>query len=104
MTALAAAGLHVDGAAEHVDHGLVAVFPRSGGQARHIRSRAVQRARGLPSRGSLTRAPEGEGWQGEIEGIDLTLTFLREKRNDARRFTQNSQVGLGISTPRRRNS
>lgn len=26
-----------------------------------------------------------EGWQGEIEGIDLTLTFLHSKRNQAHR-------------------
>lgn len=28
-----------------------------------------------------TRA-QAEGWLGEIEGIDLTLTFLRAKRDD----------------------
>ncbi|MFE3796843.1 hypothetical protein KHQ06_28150 [Nocardia tengchongensis] len=27
-----------------------------------------------------------EGWLGEIEGIDLTLTFLRRKRDEARRL------------------
>ena len=26
-----------------------------------------------------------EGWLGEIEGIDLTLTFLRQKREQAQR-------------------
>jgi hypothetical protein len=35
------------------------------------------------------------GWKGEIEGIDLTLTFLRSKRTQARRA-----VNLGMpSTP-----
>ncbi|WP_251020331.1 hypothetical protein [Streptomyces sp. ISL-98] len=28
---------------------------------------------------------EQEGWLGEIEGIDLTLTFLREKREESQR-------------------
>ena len=28
---------------------------------------------------------EAEGWLGEIEGIDLTLEFLRDKRNQAGR-------------------
>jgi hypothetical protein len=28
---------------------------------------------------------EAEGWLGEIEGIDLTLEFLRDKRNQAER-------------------
>ena len=27
----------------------------------------------------------GEGWLGEVEGIDLTLTFLRQKREQAKR-------------------
>jgi hypothetical protein len=26
-----------------------------------------------------------EGWKGEIEGLDLTLTFLRSKRTQTRR-------------------
>lgn len=28
---------------------------------------------------------ESEAWLGEIEGIDLTLEFLRDKRNQAER-------------------
>jgi hypothetical protein len=31
---------------------------------------------------------ETECWRGEIEGIDLTLTFLRAKRDQARRLSQ----------------
>ncbi|WP_369253894.1 hypothetical protein [Streptomyces sp. R35] len=37
-----------------------------------------------------------EGWQGEIEGIDLTLTFLRSKREQTRRFERSDPVSLGI--------
>lgn len=33
------------------------------------------------------------GWKGEIEGIDLTLTFLRSKRTQTRR-----SVSLGMPT------
>ncbi len=39
-----------------------------------------------------------EGWHGEIEGIDLTLSFLRSKRTHTQRFTRRVQLGL----PRRR--
>jgi hypothetical protein len=34
-----------------------------------------------------------KGWKGEIEGIDLTLTFLRSKRTQTRR-----SVSLGMPT------
>jgi hypothetical protein len=41
----------------------------------------------LPRRGELEedliarrRRAQEEGWKGEIEGLDLTLTFLRSKR------------------------
>lgn len=37
-----------------------------------------------------------EGWQGEIEGIDLTLTFLRGKRAQAQRFQRSGVVDLGF--------
>ncbi|RKT09865.1 phage integrase family protein [Streptomyces sp. 1114.5] len=37
-----------------------------------------------------------EGWQGEIEGLDLTLTFLRSKREQARRFQRQGPVSLGL--------
>ncbi len=35
-----------------------------------------------------------EGWHGEIEGIDLTLSFLRSKRTHTQRFTRRVQLGL----------
>ncbi|WP_440581126.1 recombinase [Streptomyces sp. PT19] len=41
-----------------------------------------------------------EDWQGEIEGIDLTLTFLRSKREQSRRFSGQGPVDLGIPSPR----
>jgi hypothetical protein len=34
-----------------------------------------------------------QGWRGEIEGIDLTLTFLRSKRTQAHR-----SMSLGMPT------
>ncbi|MGK4909999.1 tyrosine-type recombinase/integrase [Streptomyces albus] len=37
-----------------------------------------------------------EGWQGEIEGLDLTLTFLRSKRQQTRRIQRSGPVELGI--------
>lgn len=45
---------------------------------------------------------EAEGWAGEMEGIDLTLTFLRGKRDETQRRAQRPPVGLGIPTPRRK--
>ncbi|MFD3589792.1 hypothetical protein [Streptomyces sp. NPDC058683] len=47
---------------------------------------------------------EAEGWVGETEGIDLTLTFLRSKRDETQRRTQRPSVDLGIPTPRRHRS
>ncbi|OKJ33315.1 integrase [Streptomyces sp. CB01580] len=37
-----------------------------------------------------------EDWRGEVEGLDLTLTFLRSKRDQARRIQRTSPVSLGI--------
>jgi hypothetical protein len=42
-----------------------------------------------------TRA-QTEGWVGEIDGIDMTLTFLRAKREDAQRRQQRPAVDLGL--------
>lgn len=39
---------------------------------------------------------EAESWLGEIEGIDLTLSFLRGKREDTRRRAQRPAVDLGM--------
>ena len=42
---------------------------------------------------------ELEGWRGEIEGIDLTLSFLRAKRDDAQRSLRLTRhVDLGMPT------
>ncbi|MEU8251063.1 site-specific integrase [Nonomuraea sp. NPDC048916] len=46
---------------------------------------------------------EAEGWLGEIEGIDLTLTFLRQKRDQTRRLARVAPIHLGMPgmpTPR----
>ena len=37
-----------------------------------------------------------EGWLGEIEGIDLTLSFLRDKRAEALRVQQREPIHLGL--------
>jgi integrase len=39
---------------------------------------------------------EHEGWLGEIVGIDLTLTFLRQKRDQTRRLARVAPVDLGM--------
>ena len=40
-----------------------------------------------------------EGWLGEIEGIDLTLRFLTDKRNQTNRLTKvTGRIDLGIPT------
>lgn len=44
-----------------------------------------------------TRA-QTEGWAGEIEGIDMTLTFLRAKREDTERKLRRPAIDLGIPT------
>ncbi|MFC9534294.1 tyrosine-type recombinase/integrase [Streptomyces sp. NPDC056975] len=45
---------------------------------------------------------EEEQWLGEIEGIDMTLTFVRTKQADAARLAQRTPVALGIPTRRPR--
>jgi hypothetical protein len=37
-----------------------------------------------------------EGWIGEIEGLDLTLTFLRSEREEANRLRRRSPISLGM--------
>jgi hypothetical protein len=39
---------------------------------------------------------EAEGWLGEIEGIDLTLSFLRQKRDQTRRLARVAPGDLGM--------
>ncbi|MFD0972995.1 recombinase [Plantactinospora endophytica] len=43
--------------------------------------------------------PEANGWLGEIEGIDLTLAFLRDKRAQAERTSARGTVALGMPAP-----
>jgi site-specific recombinase XerC len=43
---------------------------------------------------------EAEHWLGEIEGIDITLTRLAGKRDQAQRITATGPVPLGMPTPR----
>lgn len=43
---------------------------------------------------------EQEQWLGEIEGIDLTLAFLRAKREDTQRRLRRPSIDLGIPTLR----
>lgn len=39
---------------------------------------------------------EAEGWQGEIEGLEVTLDHLRLKREKARRMNPSGPVDLPI--------
>ncbi|MEW2119971.1 recombinase [Streptomyces sp. NPDC005474] len=41
---------------------------------------------------------EEEQWLGEIEGIDLTLTYVRTNQADAARLTRRTPVALGTPT------
>lgn len=43
---------------------------------------------------------EQEGWLGEIEGIDLTLTFLRQKRDQTQRLARTASIDLGLPAVR----
>ncbi|KOU64379.1 hypothetical protein ADK55_07625 [Streptomyces sp. WM4235] len=43
---------------------------------------------------------EEEQWRGEVDGIDLTLTFLRTKQAEAARLTRRPVVALGLPQPR----
>ena len=45
---------------------------------------------------------EAENRVGEIGGIDMTLTFLRAKRDDTQRKLRQPVIGLGIPGSRRR--
>ncbi|MFD8414006.1 recombinase [Streptomyces sp. NPDC059650] len=42
-----------------------------------------------------TRAKQ-EGWLGALEGIDVTLTFLRQKREESQRLARIAPVNLGM--------
>ncbi|TLQ48699.1 recombinase [Streptomyces marianii] len=43
---------------------------------------------------------EEEQWPGEIDGIDMTITFLRTKQAEAARLTHRPTVHLGLPRPR----
>jgi hypothetical protein len=47
---------------------------------------------------ALRARAEREAWLGEVEGIDLTLTFLRDKRAEAHRIHQREPIHLGLPT------
>jgi hypothetical protein len=43
---------------------------------------------------------EREAWLGEVEGIDLTLQFLRTKREETKRLARITPIELGMpATP-----
>lgn len=42
---------------------------------------------------------EQRGWLGELEGIDLTLTFLKDKRDEARRLSRQPILTIGRRPP-----
>jgi hypothetical protein len=53
----------------------------------------------VPVRGKPTVRTDrahGKAWLGEVEGIDLTLTFLRQKREETKRLARIAPVHLGI--------
>ncbi|WP_405681066.1 MULTISPECIES: hypothetical protein [unclassified Streptomyces] len=52
--------------------------------------------RSLASSSAIRERAVAEDWRGEIDGLDLTLTFLRSKREQARRFQRSGQVSLGL--------
>jgi hypothetical protein len=41
-----------------------------------------------------------EAWLGEVEGVDLTLTFLRQKRQETKRLARIAPVDLGVPSCR----
>jgi hypothetical protein len=41
-----------------------------------------------------------ENWAGEIEAIDLTLNFLRVKREEAHRVARRPIINLGLPSAR----
>jgi hypothetical protein len=43
---------------------------------------------------------ERENWLGEVEGIDLTLTFLRQNREETKRLARIAPVELGMPSAR----
>ena len=59
---------------------------------------APRRTRSRPDQSTRTR--DREDWRGEIEGIELTLTFLRAKRNQAQRaLPTRAAVSVNLGMP-----
>jgi hypothetical protein len=62
-------------------------------------SRSARLARSLEIEADLlarrARA-QREAWLGEVEGIDLTLTFLKQKREETKRLARVAPVELGM--------
>jgi len=54
----------------------------------------ARRDRGRPA--GPPRSAQHEAWLGEAEGIDLTLTFLRQKRQETKRLARVAPVELGM--------
>jgi hypothetical protein len=69
--------------------------PSPAGPVLHIAPRMLFRLDEIET-GLLTRRDKAtaEGWHGEIEGLDLTLSFLRDKRTHVQRFTRHAHLGL----------
>ncbi|WP_235990358.1 recombinase [Streptomyces ureilyticus] len=67
----------------------------------HINPKMLGRLEELESDllGRLRRA-EDENWLGEAEGINLTLTFLRGKREETQRRARRPTVELGMPARR----
>lgn len=66
----------------------------------HVDPKMIPRLDELESDLLARRAhAESQGWLGEIEGIDLTLSFLRNKRARARRLTTPTHLGLPHPRP-----
>lgn len=42
---------------------------------------------------------EQQGWLGELEGLDLTLSFLNQKRERTQRLRRLDAVHLGMPSP-----
>jgi hypothetical protein len=67
----------------------------------HINPKMLDRLEELET-GLLARLQrvQEENWLGEVEGINLTLTFLRAKREETQRRARRPAVDLGIPKPR----
>lgn len=68
----------------------------------HIDPKMLERLGELESDMIERRArAQNEGWLGEIEGIDLTLSYLERKREQAMRLKRQQPINLGMPERRR---